>query len=263
MGEKTIEILEDLISRKDEEISRLEQKIRDLDDTIRGSKNGWLAHRKLETSDITANLPVPRLEFFWSPRDPDDWSEYCVEYRLVKTHLLGYLIVVPLGSTLVRQGSSQSVFGRNGYLDHVNLPFRDGAHAYHDAAHMGLPLYAITDTRAILIDPKTNGPDQANRGIKHRKGNSMGVENSWSMQGETGFLSYTLPDNRVVTIGSSPSGNPPGVTGMATASPSRWLQVNGGDWHLIRDRQTTLHDILDLAKDASWVDEIVKENSEE
>lgn len=67
--------------------------------------------------------------------DPDlGWRQTTIEYRLVRRHFLGYVEVNPLGLTKRQGGNNQPPWHDD---PRVTLPFRDGAHARHDAAHLG------------------------------------------------------------------------------------------------------------------------------
>jgi hypothetical protein len=77
----------------------------------------------------------------------NEWREFKVVYRLVVRHLLGQLLGYPLGQTVSQSGSGRRPDGAE------DLPFRDGAHAIHDSAHLGLPLYKILpDEKPVLLD---------------------------------------------------------------------------------------------------------------
>lgn len=171
--------LNDLLREKEHEIRELHEEIEELETTIRGIKNGWAAHRKAEDAD--ESLPVPRLEFAWE-QEYDSWASYHVEYRLVMKHLLDHLVIVPLGNTRVSGGDwdgpapyKKAYFNeeegrhRGVGFDRSCLPFRDGAHASHDSAHLNLPCYAITDEGAVLIE-FGHGAHQQNKGHEHRRG---------------------------------------------------------------------------------------------
>lgn len=81
---------------------------------------------------------------------------------------------------------------------------------------------------------------------------------SWSTDPK-GFAGHTLPDGRRVEVGRSPNGNAPGVGGMAVASPSMWLRVDGGPWHQI-SRDVGFMRVLVVAQDPAWVDAFIAES---
>lgn len=140
------ERLAEQLDAKDHKIERLAEKLEEaeakIEQLLRGIRGAWSLPREIQ--DENPELPVPRLEIVWI-KSPDGWHEHEVEYRLVHRHFLGHLVVVPLGLTRVSGGSrddepwkwSVQLHGR------PDLPFRDGAHARHDAAHLGIPLFAI------------------------------------------------------------------------------------------------------------------------
>lgn len=76
-----------------------------------------------------------------------------------------------------------------------------------------------------------------------------------------GHRQWTLVDGRVVEVGRSPSGNPPGEKGMAVASPSVWFRVDGGSWVLVPKREeNSFQQTLELAKNPEWIDRLVQES---
>lgn len=158
MKPKTLERLERLLDERDTEIEELQEKLTEAENTIEGIRSGWMRHRKAEDDGA---LPIPRLEIEWIPRD--GWNEVDVEYRLVLKHLLGHVVLLPLG--LTRWSSSNTEDPRRQGLS-AALPFRDGAHAPHDAALLGLPLYALMLEGPVLVDCR---PQAAAEGRGHRR----------------------------------------------------------------------------------------------
>lgn len=148
------------LDEKDAEIEDLKVKIRRLEIEVRGSESGWSLPRDMTDDE---SLPVPRLELAYTARE----YGYDVEYRLVYRHLLGKLIATPLGLTTCRGGSVEAAF--RGYEGLPDLPFRDGAHAMHDAGHLGLPLYVIAPNEGpVLYDAARRG-GQFKTGVEHRR----------------------------------------------------------------------------------------------
>lgn len=167
------ERLSEQLDQKDEKISELNQQIEDLASKLDAAEGAWTIPDKV---DDVASLPLPRLEYRWaalyenedgSPR----WGEFKVTYSLVYMHLVDEVKSIALGITTIRSGNSDRKPWQP-YADerHVNLPFRDGVHGHHDAAHLGLPLYAITpDGATYRLDG--DGYENARRtGNEHRRG---------------------------------------------------------------------------------------------
>lgn len=140
------------LDENDETIRELESQVEALEEQLRGARNGWAVHRKID--DDHPDLPVPRLEFVWTPSEYG-WGNTVAEYRLVRRHMLGHLECVPLGSTKVSSGAGKAPWD---YPDSEAsprnwLPFRDGCHAQHDAKHMGLPLFAHGPNGPVRVEP--------------------------------------------------------------------------------------------------------------
>ena len=128
---KVIERLEELLNTKDRELTESREANGRLERELEGSLDGW---RRTEEVVDDGILPVPRLELVYVQRD--EWRSYKVVYRLVVRHLLDHLYAVPLGCTRTSGGGNRKPDARE-------LPYRDGSHAAHDAAHLGLPLYKL------------------------------------------------------------------------------------------------------------------------
>lgn len=184
------------LADRDREIQRLHQEhhaeVDKLEETIRGIRDGWMNHRVIKWEDSPQeyrDLPVPRLEFAWIPTGPvgedarsaqSQWDSFRIEYRLVYRHLLDHFVVVPLGMTET-SGASRSPFEAREYMldqgwtaEQVaaampDLPFRDSAHSYHDAAHFDLPLYALTPTGPKRLDLDPVAQVAFERGSLHRR----------------------------------------------------------------------------------------------
>jgi hypothetical protein len=140
MAKKSLtERLQEQLDEREERIEELEAEAEDLKARLDGDVNAWALPREIE--DEHPDLPLPRLEFVWIPLT-DDWGSYVVEYRLVRRHLLGHLEAAPLGSTRTNSSGGSSRKPWEGDKEAFYLPFRDSAHAAHDTAHLGIPLYA-------------------------------------------------------------------------------------------------------------------------
>lgn len=111
--------------KANEELERLKHQLAD-------GRESWAQPRKWHANE----LPVPRLELYWDRIN--DYERRC-DYLLVHKHFLDDIVATPLGQTIVRGGSDSFFRG-----DKLDTPFRDGAHAYHDAEHLGLSLYVTT-----------------------------------------------------------------------------------------------------------------------
>ena len=86
----------------EQKLRTAEEKIEELEERIRGIRTGWMEQRDMEDDGV---LPVPRFEISWRKTyKGDSWYNRTCEYRLVHKHLLGHLVVIPLGSTRVSGG---------------------------------------------------------------------------------------------------------------------------------------------------------------
>lgn len=158
-----IERLEQLLDEKDKQLDELQLKLYRLEDTAQSAEAGWSLPR--EVPDDHPELPLPRLELAWKQRTPGSWSSYRVEYRLVRRHLCDHVVITPLGSTQV-DGGGLDPFASGAERA---LPFRDGAHVIHDAAHLELPAYALTPTGPERIDNLLGYQYQRESGTKRRR----------------------------------------------------------------------------------------------
>lgn len=71
---------------------------------------------------------------------------------------LGEITAKPFGVTSRRGSWSDSFITE----DHLDTPFRDGAHAFHDAQHLKLPLFITTedgDVDRVEFTGPGSGPD--------------------------------------------------------------------------------------------------------
>lgn len=150
--------LADLLNERDADIDTLKSRISQLEQQLQSAASGWREPRSL-AEDMS--LPIPRLELQYTPDPELGWSSYTVVYMLVHKHLLGHLSGIPLGSTKIEGGDGQRP-------DDDHLPFRDGAHAAHDSAHLGLPTYRVVDGVAKRLH-FTEWPHQVSLGMQHRR----------------------------------------------------------------------------------------------
>lgn len=152
----TIERLNELLDLKDAELEEATEENDRLERELEGSLNGWRRTEEFPDDDI--NLPVPRLEIVYV--QIDEWRDFKVIYRLVTKHLLGHLVGTPFSQTDCRCGS-------NVKPDH--LPYRDGAHAAHDAAHLQLPLFRVMPGEKPARADLEHYDSQMSTGLKHRR----------------------------------------------------------------------------------------------
>lgn len=148
------ERLQELLDRKDEELEEARERVRELERELDAEPGGW---RRPEVLPDDASLPVPRLELVY--QQDNGWAEYRVTYRLVMRHFLGQLLGLPLGMTRCQSSAGERP---------ADLPYRDGAHALHDAAHLGLPLYRMLPGEApeLASDDKNYA---FQKGLAHRR----------------------------------------------------------------------------------------------
>jgi hypothetical protein len=153
-----LERLEDQLSTKDRELEKARETIDNLRSALEGSKDGWRRAQELQDD---GKLPVPRLELAYV--SINEWREFKIVYRLVMRHLLGQLLGYPLSQTVTQGGSGRRPEGA------ADLPFRDGAHAMHDSAHLGLPLYKIMPDEAPILLDATQYINIYPKGLEHRR----------------------------------------------------------------------------------------------
>jgi hypothetical protein len=132
-----LERLESLLDERDRRIAELEERVRALTDESERTWE-WARHQLLEDDSA---LPVPRLEI--RCRNLGDWYNWEWRYGIVYRHLTGTVVFVPLGHTKVRGDGRPPIRGDGS----IRLPFRDGAHVYHDMKQLGLPGFAILEDR--------------------------------------------------------------------------------------------------------------------
>ena len=137
---KALQRLEELLDERDARIEELCNELEELKESEKADWK-WVRHRTLKSNPD--KLPVPRLEIR-AHNDSGDWYNWRWEYSLIYKHLLGHLVLVPLGSTTCNGGRGKPPMWENG---NINTPFRDGVHIAHDAKALNLPAFAICDGR--------------------------------------------------------------------------------------------------------------------
>ncbi len=167
--EKTIKQLTKLLEKKDAKIKKLKAKNHELRQSLDGSRWGWAIPRKME--DDIEELPVPRLEIrcrklLW---DDGSWTgDVQWDYYLVCQHLVDGLKEIPLGRTTTSSSNTEWPRVFRGRLD---LPYRDGCHIHHDAAHLDLPCFAVSGDRVENLNEASDDyMTQRSTGRKHRRG---------------------------------------------------------------------------------------------
>lgn len=134
-----IERLEALLNEKDVELEELREAER-----RREYGEEWAWMRQTE-SDEAEGLPVPRLEIRW--RRSDWW--WSATYALVYRHLLGQVVIQPLGITRLHGGPP----GQPIYNGKVDTPYRDGVHIRHEMRTLKLPGYAVCEGLVTELEP--------------------------------------------------------------------------------------------------------------
>lgn len=132
---KAIDRLEGLLDQKESELDEANEKIESLERELECMAGGW---RRSESFKDDGLLPIPRLEMVYA--QVDGWREYKVVYRLVYKHLLDHMVAVPLGMTKIGGGVDKDP-------SRLDLPFRDGVHAWHEAGLFGWPLFKLVPGR--------------------------------------------------------------------------------------------------------------------
>ena len=156
---KLIAQLEARNAELEDELSKATDRIDTLECIREEGRDTWAFPRKWDEK----GLPLPRLEMHWSRSDEDGWNLRCL-YVLVYAHLLDgcggkrHIVAKPLGMTRSNRSVPVSSFietrGMPGEArEIIATPFRDGAHAMHDAKHLNLPLYVTTeDDDAAIVE---------------------------------------------------------------------------------------------------------------
>lgn len=162
------------LDERDEEVAELREKLADAESRLEAARGGWALPR-LVPDDPWPCLPLPRLEMEWRPDRHDGWRRYTVEYRLVTRHLIGEILTTPLGLTTCSRSTGEDPrVPRPDNPPGVDaiagaLPYRDGAHSMHDAAHLRLPLYLLMPDGPLRYDLSTGYEHQRQMGTDHRR----------------------------------------------------------------------------------------------
>ena len=160
---KTIEErLAEQLDAKDEEIAKLEDRLHELQNQLKTSENGWLAHEKLSQEQT---LPVPRLEIeviAVGRSDEMRWYSREYKYRLVHKAFWGDIIGIPLGHTSSQGGNGQErpVYTIGPHAGKPHMPYRDGAHICHDMEALKLPGFLICEEVVCDISHLAGKPDK-------------------------------------------------------------------------------------------------------
>lgn len=151
--EAALERFEAMIAERDAKIEDLEAKI---EAQTLAENWAWCIHKDHKV-DLSPTLPVPRLEIRIEPKisgdfdDTETWrAGVFLTYALVYRHLLGHLVIVPLGKTDRSGGSGRKPNVTVETLWH-ELPFRDGAHIRNEMKQLGLPGFLVCGTSAEPI----------------------------------------------------------------------------------------------------------------
>jgi hypothetical protein len=147
----TVERLEELLNTKDTQIETLQAKLQAYKDQEEEENWRWTQHSKSEEKE---GLPVPRLEIRWIKLDKNGYN-WRAAYNLVYKHLLGDVILVPMGSTTRNGGNGKGPI-RDGK---VETPFRDGVHIAHEMLTLKLPGFAICDDTVTVLKPYKENPE--------------------------------------------------------------------------------------------------------
>lgn len=170
---KALEHLEELLNIKNEQIEKLTNDVRVLENNTESSEWGWMRHR-----DIPAmGLPVPRLELFVTPRRNNDYLTGTLWIRrLVIAQEHDQIVAVPLtaATSTWRYGPE----GRPSVQDRV-FPSALFAEISFDTGHLGLHAYRVVEYwktpkskpsyEAKLIDVTKVRGSHHHRGLKARK----------------------------------------------------------------------------------------------
>lgn len=145
---------EDLLAEQIEELKHkihmleIEKDEREYDERWR-----WRHIRKLkggtydDVVDTNFDLPTPRLEI---RLQTTNFGRTQADYGLVLEHLVGHIDFIPIGSTRMDGGFRPALEKARDederqawFKQHLQLPFRDGAHIAHDAHRLNLPAYVV------------------------------------------------------------------------------------------------------------------------
>lgn len=168
----TLAKLRELLDAKTSELEahaatndKLRDENRSLESRIKSTESGWSLPRH---EDHDPKLPSPRLEIEFIPYVRSDgtetWETHDAEFRLVYTRVGGVSKVVPLNRTthyggddlLPWHGVSMPSAEAHA-IKLVNSLYRMSAEAWHDAIHLGLPLYVYGPGAPTRVDPMKSG----------------------------------------------------------------------------------------------------------
>lgn len=159
--QETIANLNRLLKSQRAKIKKLQSKLEAAEDKassleyqLRDDVLGWSNPREWEESD----LPLPRLELRWSSLDDSGYHSEAVLMFVYRHFLDGFgdkrdIQAMPMGRTK-RSGGAANFTNHRGGLD---MPFREGARAIHNAKHLGLPLFITTDAGDVVRVDATDG----------------------------------------------------------------------------------------------------------
>ena len=139
-----IERLEELLNERDSTIDDLRRRVEEMEEQKNDLAWRWARH-EIVSDDLA--LPVPRLEIRCD--SPGEYSHSCL-YSMVYRHLLGHIIRVPLGQTVMNGSYARGVTDLAWHM-----PYREGAHIKSDAVQFGLPAFVVMDGKIqeIAVQP--------------------------------------------------------------------------------------------------------------
>ena len=123
-----------------ERAEQAEAKAERIEQIMESDDYGWLQRQAWDAAD----LPVPRLELRWERKGPR--GQRCW-YVLVLRHFEDGVVAHPIGLTWDRGHGARDF--RSG--DQLWIPLRNGPHAKHDAAQLGLPLCVTTTDGDVVV----------------------------------------------------------------------------------------------------------------
>lgn len=156
-----IEVVETLIERYESQIEELQNKVYDLEEKLDSAEEwanikAFYRPRDLDGDDLdlVKDLPVPRLQIELTIHSEHHHSWfYSLVYRHLCDDLAGKLTMIPLGMTESKGGHK---YDRYDSLEEMqrSLPFRDRAYIKHDAAHLGIPAFAVANGWVWELPPR-------------------------------------------------------------------------------------------------------------
>jgi len=165
--EVTVKVLTDEIQAKNKQIEELQEKIEGFEERDEARKRredydeawDWRHIRKLgpndysedrHVEDVNWDLPVPRLEVRWRTYGENGNTRFA-NYGLVLKHTLGSIDHVPISMTKQSGSSGYSAQWTKELIaiKDMDMPFRDGVHAWNDAKQLGLRLFVVDETKGM------------------------------------------------------------------------------------------------------------------